>query len=97
LNWPDVYIFFFVCFFFFVCPFIIGLSVASPVFVIPGVVTPVPVELGCGADGFAPVCANAPPTEKPIKVAARIIFRISISNKRPAHSASGKTKLDVKC
>jgi hypothetical protein len=34
-------------------------STAVPVEVVPGVVTPVPVEFICGALGFAPLCARA--------------------------------------
>lgn len=40
-------------------PLACGLSTATPVEVVPGCVTPVPVEFGCGAFMFEP-CANAP-------------------------------------
>jgi hypothetical protein len=40
---------------------LVGRSTAVPVLVTPGWVTPVPAEFGCGALGFAPVCANATP------------------------------------
>jgi hypothetical protein len=40
-------------------PLASGTSTAVPVPVVPGCVTPVPVEFICGAFGLAPLCANA--------------------------------------
>jgi hypothetical protein len=48
----------------------VGRSTAVPVEVVPGVVTPVPIEFICGAFGFAPVWAKADPL---ISAAAAVI------------------------
>jgi hypothetical protein len=55
---------------------VVGLSTATPVLVVPGCTMPVPAEFGVGAFWLAPACANAPPAESPIDVAARINVRM---------------------
>ena len=55
-------------------PLACGRSTAVPVLVVPGCVTPVPVEFACGALGLAPLWAKAGALSNKAAVVARIIF-----------------------
>ena len=77
-----------------VWPLAWGLSTATPVLEVPGCVTPVPVEFGCGAFIFAP-CANAPVetaarAQAAAKVAIFFILYLPVNIKRISNRALGE-------
>jgi hypothetical protein len=66
-------------FIFFFGAILVGVSTAVPVAVEPGWSTPTPVDPGCGAEGFAPDCANAVDIEKLMRTAAKTSFFTVVS------------------